>query len=202
MNARVVLWVIAVVLAAAIGRWTAPADQPPVAVVEAGSVADMAASPALAPAAPRATSDEAVTPPARSMTTQPIAPASPKLAFDAASYLAALPQQLDDLAGRARGGDARALTELADWVEYCDQVSIIQRIADSPDGLQRMGDMADASVANYFKQLDGLCNQWTSRHNWLTAIRDQIAGSRGQPAAAAGASTSRAPRSVSDAPSR
>ena len=118
MKVRVVLWLIAVVLGAAIGRWTAPAGEArkpvPASAAAAGDpVASVLASTAdnRAPPATAATGETAAVPaPAPGLAEAPAADA-PTMGFDTVAFLAELPQRLDALTDRARDGDAQALTE-------------------------------------------------------------------------------------------
>lgn len=174
MNARVMLWLLAIALAAAVGRWTAPSVAPPSPVQDAavgaarlaGQTAEVAAP---APAAGR--TDVAVAAPQAGLAEAP-AKSAPTLGFDAATFLAGLPERLDGLSDRARGGDARALTEMAEWVDYCGSARYIAGVA--RHGTPR-GDLADAAIASYFTQTARLCDEWLGRHAWLSQIRDEVA---------------------------
>jgi len=175
------VWVLLMVAvaAAAIGRWTAPAAQAPKperarALATGESAATVPAAKAVAHTAPVATDTRengavAALPPG--LVEAPAADA-PALGFDAAAFLAELPQRLDALADRARGGDAQALTEMAEWLDYCGSTGYASNVARY--GRPR-GDQADAAIAAYFRQTTQLCEQWLGRHAWLSQLREEVA---------------------------
>lgn len=179
MKVRVVLWLIAVVLGAAIGRWTAPAGEarkpvPASAAATGDPAASVLASTAdnRAPPATAATGETAAVPaPAPGLAEAPAADA-PTMGFDTVAFLAELPQRLDALTDRARDGDAQALTEMAEWLDYCDSARYATNVAGH--GRPR-GDLADAAIASYFQQTAQLCEQWLGRHAWLSQLREEVA---------------------------
>ena len=128
--------------------------------VRAGAPGDVA--PAAEPVAPR------LGPP-------PEAPADngPKLAIDPVSFLNQWPLRLDDLAKRAKAGDARALTELAEALDYCNTaVGVAVWARSAPPG--RMGDLADATVQAYFAEVGSQCKALKQRHPWLAELDREV----------------------------
>lgn len=75
---------------------------------------------------------------------------------------------MDHLAESAESGDARALTDVADWADYCERTAAISSI--SMAGLAQ-GDLADAAVAAYFKATASTCADWVARHAWLNQLK-------------------------------
>lgn len=160
----------------ALSRWTTPdraPDTPP-----AGAVADIVAA-----APTRARTPATAIEPDPSSTLLPGAeyPSptdAPTLGFDATRYLAALPERLDALAQRAKAGEPRALTELAEWMDYCSAAGGVgSRSRHTPSA---SGDLADTAIANYFQQAATLCTDWMARHRWLLDIRDEVAANARQ----------------------
>ena len=94
------------------------------------------------------------------------------MGFDTVAFLAELPQRLDALTDRARDGDAQALTEMAEWLDYCSSAAYASNVARY--GRPR-GDQADAAIASYFQQTAQLCEQWLARHAWLSQLREEVA---------------------------
>lgn len=119
---------------------------------------------AQAPAAPQPPPDAPV------LTTPPEAPAAdgPKLALDAVAFLREWPARLDDMATRARGGEVRALTDLAEALDYCNSASAA--ISMARFGAHRLGNLADATVQAYFSQVDEQCKAFLLRHPWLSEL--------------------------------
>lgn len=100
----------------------------------------------------------------------PEAPAAdgPKLALDAVAFLREWPARLDDLAKRGKAGDAPALTELAEALDYCSTAAgAITRARYSP---AQAGNLADATVQAYFAEVDVQCKAWQQRHPWLNQL--------------------------------
>lgn len=179
------VWLVAV-LAGLIGfglaRWMgevrtdSPADPEVASVGAEGAGTDPDAAP-LAPAAAsksEATREASARPSADPATPQagmpPEAPAAdgPKLALDAVAFLREWPARLDDLATRARGGEVRALTDLAEALDYCTSASAAIQIARF--GVRRLGNLADATVQAYFSQVDEQCKAFLLRHSWLSEL--------------------------------
>lgn len=180
------VWLVAL-LAGLIGfglaRWMgevrtdSPADPQVASVGAAGVGTDPDAAP-LAPAAAsksEATREASARPSADPATPQagmpPEAPAAdgPKLALDAVAFLREWPARLDDLATRGKAGEARALTELAETLDYCSTAAgAITRARYSP---AQAGNLADATVQAYFAEVDVQCKAWQQRHPWI----DQLA---------------------------
>jgi hypothetical protein len=174
---RHVLWLLLVALiAAAIGRWSAPAVRetapalapaPSVAVTAradaASALAEVAQSPPAAPSAARASTSFL----------PPEAPAAGArgLGFDPSDFLGGLPQQLDQISDRARTGDAAALGELADWLDYCKLAERAVRVGSvsTRSANPNYDGFKDASVLQYFKQVGLICGAWSKRHPWLLA---------------------------------
>jgi len=172
-----VLWLILVALvAAAIGRWSAPSAEaaletrPGVTPVEAMETtpnpaprpepAD-SARPGTAPVAPEF---RLFVPP------EAPAPGARGLGFDPTNFLAGLSQQLDQTADLARGGDAGALGELADWLDYCKQAERAVRSSGYvPEWAPNSESFRDATIQQYFKQVNFTCVEWIKRHPLLEA---------------------------------
>jgi hypothetical protein len=107
--------------------------------------------------------------PQTSLTPEAPATDGPKLALDAVAFLREWPARLDELATRARAGDARALTDLAEALDYCSAAGgAITRARYAP---AQAGNLADTGVQAYFAEVDGQCKAWRQRHPWL----DQLA---------------------------
>lgn len=119
---------------------------------------------AQAPAAPQPPPNAPV------LTTPPEAPAAdgPKLALDAVAFLREWPARLDDLARRAQAGEARALTELAEALDYCTTAG--GAVSRARHGASYAGNLADAQVQAYFTEVDGLCKAFLQRNPWLADI--------------------------------
>ncbi len=119
------------------------------------------ATDAQAPAMPQPT------PEPRALVTPPEAPApdGPKLALDAVAFLREWPARLDDLAARAKTGEARALIELAEALEYCFSASAaVARVRYTP---MLAGNFADATLQGFFVEVEGQCKAWKQRNPWL-----------------------------------
>jgi hypothetical protein len=101
------------------------------------------------------------------------APDGPRLALDPVAFLSQWPLRLDDLAKRAKGGDARALTELAEALDYCNAaIGVAVWARSAPRG--RMGDLADTTVQAYFAEVGGLCKALKQRHPWLADLDREV----------------------------
>ncbi len=106
--------------------------------------------------------------PQPSMTPEAPATDGPKLALDAVAFLREWPARLDDLSTRARAGDARALTELAEALDYCSAAGgAISRARYAP---AQAGNLADTSVQAYFAEVDGQCKAWRQRNPWFDEL--------------------------------
>lgn len=100
---------------------------------------------------------------------------APSLGFDSGVYLAELPAQLDDLAVRADAGDARALTDVGEWLDYCERVrSTTSRAQSGP----AYAALADTTLTAYFISVADLCNDWIGRHVWLSRTQAEVAQKR------------------------
>lgn len=96
------------------------------------------------------------------------APDGPKLALDAVAFLREWPKRLDDLASRAQAGEPRALTELAEALDYCATAG--GAVSRARYGAPNAGNLADAQVQAYFTEVDGLCKAFLQRSPWLADI--------------------------------
>ncbi len=179
------VWLVAL-LAGLIGfglaRWTGEVRTDPQADPEVASAGAEAANAdpdgaRLAPAAASkseetraASARPSAVPPSPQAGMPPEAPAAdgPKLALDAVAFLREWPAQLDDLATRGKAGDARALTELAEALDYCSY----GRRCHVPRAIRQRnaGNLADATVQAYFTEVDVLCKAFLQRHPWLADI--------------------------------
>ena len=177
MKSRVLWWILIALVAAAIGRWTAPAvsdGQPKAAVAELLLAAGTRAE------APEVSAPEPVERPQLTVpvTVEPtwfVPPEVPAadargLGFDPTNFLAGLPQQLDQTSDRAKSGNAAALGELADWLDYCDQSKRAAEVGSISVHTMFAG-FKDAEVLNYFKQVASVCAAWEKRQPWLAAQR-------------------------------
>lgn len=186
MRVRTGVLVVAVaVIAAAIGRWSAPGNERSVANAERSQIelVDPDAQPAARPAV---AARDAPTKPNPSATAAVAAGVSPtRLALDVDAYFAALPARLDGIAEHARNGDGHALVELAEWLDYCSMAA--QTGEAGRRGRAPRGDLGDADVVAYFQKTTVFCEQWLQRHPWLVALRDAVAMDRLREAATAGA---------------
>jgi len=172
-SVRVLSLIAVAVLAGAIGRWTAPiAAQRSPAPLPMSPVFD---SPAQAPVVAERTDPGEVVEVAHAQSSlaEASAPGAPTLGFDAEPFLADLPRRLDELADRAHSGDARAATELAEWIDYCAKAGAIGTAAKY--GQRPQGDLGDFAITTYFSRTHELCEQWFARHAWLTQIREEVA---------------------------
>jgi len=108
---------------------------------------------------------------------RPAEPAArPHLAFDSLKFLTELPGQLDAIAKRAQAGDPRALSELADWLEYCDAAKMARSLAAARPNSQ--SDLGEPAIAAYFQQLSMVCADWTDRQSWLSDAQAEVAAAR------------------------
>ncbi len=84
------------------------------------------------------------------------------------------------MADRAKGNDAAALGELADWLDYCKMVdmAVFAASATYRIPLQDADSRRDASVAAYFQQLAAICKSWVARHPWLVKENLRIKNAR------------------------
>lgn len=179
------VWLVAILAGLAgfgLARWTGETTKlqaDPTVVGVGAQVADADPDapirlPATAAAKPEAARENPAPASAAPATAQagmpPEAPAAdgPKLALDAVAFLREWPARLDDLASRGKAGDARALTDLAEALDYCNTAGgAITRARYSP---AQAGNLADATVQAYFAEVDGQCKAWRQRHPWLEQL--------------------------------
>lgn len=178
MRARTLVVVVAIaVIAAAIGRWTAPGVERAVAKV---TDSESAHSDAAGPRGENPKPDPGASASTKSTDTLAVAsanaadaaPTESKLGFDPEVFLAELPQRLDALAQRALNGEPRALAELADWIDYC---SMAQRVANGTRIVDAAlaSALSDPALVAFFRHTTTSCTGWLSHYPWLLKERDE-----------------------------
>jgi len=173
MKIPVLPLILVALVAASIGRWTAPStsDRPgattPVVAPETPGEVARAPRPEQNDVAP----PQPVAPLSAFIPPEAPAPDARGLGFDPTDFLAGLPQQLDQIADLARGGDAKALGELAEWVDYCRRAEHAVRMGTLGAQISNalVDGYKDASVQQYFKQVQASCVAWKSLHPWIIA---------------------------------
>lgn len=166
------LWILLVLVAAAVGRWSAPtpapvartsqnaapAEPPPPAEVSKSDAltADADTKPAVAPPDWRAEAGD---------------PATPAFGFDVAAFFTAMTASLDDAARRAERGEPGGLIELSDWLEFCQHatsVAYLRRVARPASA-----GLANTEVFSFIERAGTTCSQWLARTPWVMVLKDQ-----------------------------
>lgn len=169
---RRLLWILVVLVAAAVGRWSAPTTAPDTSTSPPTAVAEPAASEG-------ASNEDALT---ANADTKPVVappvwraeagdPATPAFGFDVATFFTAMTASLDDATRRAEQGQPGGLSELAGWMEFCQQATSftnLRRLARPSSAL-----LANTEVFSFIERAGTACSQWLARTPWITVLKDQ-----------------------------
>lgn len=101
------------------------------------------------------------------------APEGPRLAPEARAFLGQWPARLDELAQRAKAGDARAMTDLGEALDYCTSAESMRLRVQNPSA-NPVGDLTDLTIQAYFAEIGSQCKAWRQRHPWVAELEQAV----------------------------